>query len=60
MGDVAEDKGVKRNRTHLVTEGMTANGNGFDPSRDGLGDLGEDDGFTENCAAKDIADLIWA
>jgi hypothetical protein len=60
MSDVAEDKGVERNRTHLVTEGMTANSNGFDPSRDGLGDLGEDNGLTEDCAAEDVADLIWA
>jgi len=45
-------------RTHLVSEGMTTNDDGLDPTWDGLWDLREDDGLTEDCAAENISDLL--
>lgn len=36
---------------------MSADDDGLDPPRDGFGDSGEDNGFTEDCTTKDIPDL---
>lgn len=39
---------------------MSADDNGIDPSRDGFGDLGEDDRFTENGASEDVTNgPVW-
>ena len=36
---------------------MAADGDGLDPSRNGLGDALEDDGLAEDSAAENVADL---
>lgn len=37
---------------------MSADDDGLDPSRNGFGDSGENNGFTEDCTTKDIPDLL--
>jgi hypothetical protein len=41
----------------LITEGMSANDNRFDPSRNGFGDATQRDGFPEDGAAQNISNL---
>lgn len=41
----------------LVTKSVASNADRLDPSRNGFGDFGEDNGLTEDCASEDVTDL---
>jgi hypothetical protein len=47
----------KVGRTVLVSKGVTTDDDRLDPAWDRLGDSFDDDGFTEDGAAEDVADL---
>jgi len=42
---------------HLITKGVSPDHDGVHPARNGFGYAGQDDGFTENRAAQDVANL---
>ena len=44
---------------HLITKGVSPDHDGVHPARNGFGHAGQDDGFTENRAAQDVANLRW-
>lgn len=49
----------KVGRSILVTESVSTDADGLGPSRDGLGDLVENDGFSEDGSSEDVSDLPW-
>jgi hypothetical protein len=42
---------------YLITKGVPSNDDGLHPSRNGFGNLGQDNWFTENRATKDVSNL---
>jgi hypothetical protein len=57
-GELTSAGDDKVGRAVLVAESMTTNADGLGPSGDGLGDVLEDDGLTEDGAAKNVTDLV--
>jgi hypothetical protein len=56
-GELAGTGDDKVGRAVLVTESVTTNADGLGPSGNGLGDVLEDDGLTEDGAVEDVTDL---
>lgn len=58
-GELSGSGGDKVGGSVLVTESVSTDADGLGPSRDGLGDLVEDDGLSEDGSSEDVSDLPW-
>lgn len=56
-GELSGSGGDKVGGSVLVTESMSTDADGLGPSGDGLGDLVEDDGLSEDGSSEDVSDL---
>lgn len=56
-GELSRSGGDKVSGSVLVTESVSTDADGLGPSRDGLGDLVEDDGLSEDGSSEDVSDL---
>lgn len=58
-GELSGSGGDKVGGSVLVTESVSTDADGLGPSRDGLGDLVENDGLSEDGSSEDVPYLPW-